>query len=131
MLDNHAVLCLMFATQFISQWLKRMTLKLLNTSLTTILTQQQSQLIRTSDWFIKSVTTTFKRLSFCNQFFFMFKYDFKVSYIILSNDESDNYVLFADSENNCDAHNFWKLKHRNHSQSFIKNWVLCKQQSHH
>ena len=72
--------------------------------------------------------TTFRRLSSCNQFSFMLKYSFKALYVISSNNESDNYVLFADSENNCNAHNFWELKHRDHSQSSVKNWVLCEQQ---
>ena len=63
----------------------------------------------------------FKRLSSCNQFFFTLKYSFKALYIILSDDESDNYILFADSENNYDVHNSQELKHRDYSQSFIKN----------
>ena len=130
-LSNHTALCLMSVTQFTSQWLKRMTLKLLNTLLTTISIQQQSQSIKMLSWFIRFTTTMFRRLSFCNQFSFIFKYDFKASYIISSDNESDNYVLFADSKNNCDACNFWESEHKDHSQSSVKNWISYKQQSHH
>ena len=75
--------------------------------------------------------TMFRRLSSHNQFSFTFKYDFKVSYIISSDNENDNYILFTDSENNHDACNFWELKHKDYSQSSVKNWVSCEQQFHH
>ena len=103
----------------------------MNILLIMISTQQQSQLIRMSDWFIKFIMTIFKRLSSCNQFSFMFKYDLKALYIISSDNEDDDYVLFADSENNYDAHNSQKSEHKNHSWSSVESWVLCKQQSHH
>ena len=130
-LDNHTALCSMFVTQFTSQWLKRMTLELLNTSLTIISTQQQSQSIRMLNWFIKSAMTMFRRSFSHNQFSFTFKYGLKALYVISSDDENDDYVSFADSENNHDTCNFWELKHRDHSQSSVKNWVSHKQQSHH
>ena len=130
-LNDCTVLCLMSVTQFTSQWLKKTALELLNTLLITISTQQQSQSIKMLSWFIKSATTMFKKLSSCNQFSFMLKYDLKALYVISSDDENDDYVLFTDSENNCDAHNFWELKHKNHSQSSVKNWISYKQQSHH
>ena len=81
-------------------------------------------------WFIKFIMTTFRRLSSCNQFSFMPKYSLKASYIISSDNEDDDYVLFTGSGNNCGTHNSWEPEHRDHSQSFIKNWVLCEQQPH-
>ena len=108
--------------------MKKTALELSNTLLITISIQQQSQLIRMSDQFIKSVTTTFKKLSSCNQFSFIFKYSLKALYIILNNDENNDYVLFVDSGNNHDIHNFWESEHRNYSQSSVKNWVSHKQQ---
>ena len=63
----------------------------------------------------------FRRSSSHNQFSFTFKYGLKVSYIISSDNESDDYILFTDSENNCDACNSQEPEHRNYSQSFIKN----------
>ena len=131
MFSDCITLCSMSATQFTSQWLKKMTLKLSNTLLTMISTQQWSQLIRMSGWFIRFIMIIFRRLSSCNQFSFTFKYDLKASYIISSNNESDNYVLFTDSENNCDTCNFWEPEHRDYSQSSVKNWISHKQQSHH
>ena len=119
--DKCIALCSMLTTQSTFQQLKRMTFELLNTSLTTISTQQQSQSIRMLGWFIRFTTTMFRRLFSCNQFFFTFKYDLKASYIISSDNEDDDYILFTDSENNCDACNFWELKHKDYSQSFVKN----------
>ena len=128
MLDDHTALCSMSATQFTSQQLKRTALELLNTSLIMISIQQQSQSIRVLNWFIRSVMTMFRKLSLHNQFSFMLKYDFKAPYIISSDDENDNYVLFTDSENNCDACNSQELEHKNHSWSSVKNWISHEQQ---
>ena len=45
----------------------------------------------------------------------MLKYDLKASYIILSNNEDDNYILFADSENNHGTYNSQEPEHKDHS----------------